>query len=163
MGLQPSVLESVLFQFTGFKSPKNSQVLISLLFLESSPLEPQLSVGDLPAPIAISLSIRFTLTSFLIFAVPIQFRQLREAPLATAPNSIPNQITFTQPGPPLLVQYNIHIKKEICRIISSPSMCCRHLRYYQPNVYHYHSTPWRYRSQAFSSFEQQGHLGFSQK
>ena len=24
-------------------------------------------------------------------------------------------------------------------------MCCRHLRYYQPNVYHYHSTPWRYR------------------
>ena len=26
-------------------------------------------------------------------------------------------------------------------------MCCRHLRYYQPNVYHYHSTPWRYRSQ----------------
>ena len=42
-------------------------------------------------------------------------------------------------------------------------MCCRHLRYYQPNVYHYHSTPWRYRSQAFSSFEQQGHLRFPQK
>merc|ERR1711963_276648 len=65
LGLQPSVLESVLCQFT-----------------ESSPLEPQLSVGDLPAPIATSLSIR----------------QLREAPLATAPNSIPNQTTFTQPG-----------------------------------------------------------------
>ena len=26
-------------------------------------------------------------------------------------------------------------------------MYCRHLKYYQPNVYHYHSTPWRYRSQ----------------
>merc|ERR1712156_613022 len=65
LGLQQSVLESVWCQFT-----------------ESSPLEPQLSVGDLPAPIATSLSIR----------------QLREAPLATAPNSIPNQITFTQPG-----------------------------------------------------------------
>merc|ERR1711944_193603 len=29
--------------------------------------------------------------------------------------------------------------------VSDHFYTARHLRYYQPNVYHYHSTPWRYR------------------